>query len=197
MTIAWAAIGFLLMGVGLIALQVAERRRRRADRPRRHATTVYTAGGRRRAAAAGLRARSPARTAHHRGCPAGCHGPPPPGDAPYDREEWRRLVESDSDLAQIANVLADYGPQYVDELAASYLAVPDKSRLGAIVDGIIARARDAQQPAPPPAPAGAIAATAAVPAGHHAPRHHVQGRPAEPAAPPSLPAGRPTRSRRR
>ena len=60
--------------------------------------------------------------------------------SPYDREAWRRLIESDPDLAQLTAVLSDFGPQYVDELATSYLADPDKSRLGAIVDGIIAKA---------------------------------------------------------
>ena len=38
-------------------------------------------------------------------------------------------------------MLADYGQPYVDELAMRYLAAPDKSRLGAIVDGIVANAR--------------------------------------------------------
>ena len=66
--------------------------------------------------------------------------------SPYDREAWRRLVESDADLAQLTAVLADFGQQYVDELATSYLAEPDKSRLGAIVDGIIAKAGAGPRP---------------------------------------------------
>ncbi|MGY3440916.1 MULTISPECIES: hypothetical protein [unclassified Bradyrhizobium] len=150
-TISWAALGFLLMGVGLISLQVAERRRREADDPVPAGAGGFTPPR----LSAGLQPptfdpvtgqdtgpqRQPRRVAW----------PDNKGDAPYDRQTWRRLVESDPDLAQLARVLADYGPQYVDELAASYLAAPDKSRLGAIVDGIIARARDGQT-APPPAP---------------------------------------------
>ncbi|OKO67348.1 hypothetical protein AC628_39435, partial [Bradyrhizobium sp. NAS96.2] len=142
-TISWAALGFLLMGVGLISLQVAERRRRPAD----HAVPAGAAGFTPPRLSPGLQPptvdpvtgqdnglqRQPRRVAW-----------PDKADAPYDRQTWRRLVESDPDLAQLAKVLADYGPQYVDELAASYLAAPDKSRLGAIVDGIIARARDGQ-----------------------------------------------------
>jgi hypothetical protein len=58
----------------------------------------------------------------------------------YDREAWQRLVESDADLARVASVLADYGHQYVDELAKEYLAVIDKTRLPEIVEGIIGRA---------------------------------------------------------
>ena len=153
-TISWAALGFLLMGIGLISLQVAERRRRPDD-----AVPAGAGGFTPPRLSAGLQPptldpvtgqdtgqdpgpqRQPRRVAW----------PDKKADPPYDRQAWRRLVDSDPDLAQLAKVLADYGPQYVDELAASYLAAPDKSRLGAIVDGIIARARDGQ-PAPPPAP---------------------------------------------
>ncbi|MCP3419502.1 hypothetical protein NLM16_35890 [Bradyrhizobium brasilense] len=155
-TISWAALGFLLMGVGLIALQVDERRRRPADA----AVPAGASGFTPPRLSDGLQPptldpiagqdtgqRQPRRVAW----------PDKKGDAAYgretyDREAWRRLVDSDPDLAQIANVLADYGPQYVDELAASYLAAPDKGRLAAIVDGIIARAGDGQPIPPPPAP---------------------------------------------
>ena len=148
-TIAWAAVGFLLMGVGLIALQVAERRRHQADVAPAAATGFAPP-----VVGAGLRPPVFEPVAQHGASPRlprQMSWPATSSDPPYDREAWRRLVESDADLAGLANVLADYGPQYVDELAASYLAVPDKSRLGAIVDGIIARARDTQ-PALPPAP---------------------------------------------
>jgi hypothetical protein len=156
-TIVWATVGFLLMGVGLIALQVAERRR----------TKLMAAGTKRLAAplvGAGLQPptlspdippppRQPRRVAW----------PAKSESGPYDKEAWRRLIEGDPDLAQLASVLADYGQQYVDELAISYLAAPDKGRLGAIVDGIIARARRAQPPpaptpGPPPLPQPVIAA---------------------------------------
>ncbi len=150
-TIAWAALGFLLMGVGLISLQVAERRRRPAGdlaaagaakfvpprlSPGLQPPTLDPIAGQ-----DGPSQRQPRRVAW----------PDRTVGAAYDQEAWRRLVESDPDIARLAKVLADYGPQYVDELAASYLAAPDKKRLGAIVDGIIARARNGQ-PAPPPAP---------------------------------------------
>ncbi|MBR0869850.1 hypothetical protein JQ633_05745 [Bradyrhizobium tropiciagri] len=148
-TIAWAAVGFLLMGVGLIALQVAERRKRRAE-----VAPAAPTGLTPPSVGAGLQPPVFEPVPHDgapQRLPRRMAWPAPSNDAPYDREAWRRLVESDSDIAQIANVLADYGPQYVDELAASYLAMPDKSRLAAIVDGIVARARDTQ-PAPPPKP---------------------------------------------
>lgn len=151
-TISWAALGFLLMGVGLISLQVAERRRH----PAGAAVPAGASGFVPPRLSDGLQPPTldpfagqdtgPQRQPRRLAWPDKNIG------APYDREAWRRLVESDPDLAQLANVLADYGPQYVDELAGSYLAAPDKSRLGAIVDGIIARARDGQPVPPPPAP---------------------------------------------
>jgi hypothetical protein len=138
LSIAWAPIGFLLMGVGLVALQVAEQNRRRArlalvagsgsvDQPPAAVTTPRTE----EPVVQRATAPAPARRATRR------FNPDRP---PYDREAWRRLIESDPDLAQLTEVLSDFGQQYVDELATSYLADPDKSRLGAIVDGIIAKA---------------------------------------------------------
>jgi hypothetical protein len=154
-TVAWAALGFLLMGVGLISLQVAERSRRRKD------VAVAAPGGLdlaltgpglqppRFEPAVSLDSAPPPRQPRRVAWPSKSNG------TPYDREAWRKLVEHDPDIAQLARVLADYGPQYVDELAISYLAAPDKSRLGSIVDGIIARARGNRAPppaAPPPTP---------------------------------------------
>ncbi len=148
-TIAWAALGFLLMGVGLIALQVAERSRQKGS---------FAAAG---AAGLDLRVGGLRPPTFEPVSQREAAAPPPrrrvawpdsrPG-ASYDKEAWRVLVESDPDLAGLAAVLADYGPQYVDELAISYLAAPDKARLGTIVDGIIARARGSQPASPPPAP---------------------------------------------
>jgi hypothetical protein len=185
-TISWAALGFLLMGIGLIALQVAERRRH----PVGDAVPAGAAGFTPPRLSAGLQPptlepvagqdagpqRQPRRVAW-----------PETNGAAYDREAWRRLVESDPDLAQLANVLADYGPQYVDELAASYLAAPDKSRLGTIVDGIIARARSGQV-VPPPAPVEGSRPPPPLPP-HPEPKQAPTGRPgASPALPPASPA---------
>jgi hypothetical protein len=134
-TLVWATLGFLLMGIGLLSLLVAENNRKRARRPE----------------VSGARLDQPIAE------PPPVAAPPPivePGPfvrreptmepiAPasfYDRQAWRELVESDADLARVAAVLGDYGHQYVDELAREYLAVGDKTRLPEIVDGIIGRA---------------------------------------------------------
>jgi len=138
LSIAWAPIGFLLMGVGLVALQVAEQNRRRAeavlvagsesfDVPLEAVTTPRTEEPVVQRAIAPAPARRVTRLFNT-------------DRSPYDKQTWRRLVESDPDLAQLTAILSDFGQQYVDELATSYLADPDKSRLGAIVDGIIAKA---------------------------------------------------------
>src|SRR5262245_9395500 len=119
------------MGVGLIALQVGEQKRRRlklALAPETLDTSVDGAPPQRK----------PRRANWDR--------------PPYDKARWQELVDSDPDLAQLASVLADYGPQYVDELATSYMAAPDKSRLGGIVDTIIARARGEALRSPPSSP---------------------------------------------
>lgn len=132
-TLVWAAIGFLLMGVGLLSLLVAENNRKRAGRAdvqgaRADNFMVAPLPG-----AAPLPILEPV---VRRDPPMGTSVPA----FSYDREAWRRLVEGDADLARVAAVLADYGQQYEDELASEYLAASDKTRLSEIVDGIIGRA---------------------------------------------------------
>lgn len=152
-TLVWATVGFLLMGVGLLSLLVAENRRRRVS--------VTTLG---RAPADERMAQPPVPE------PVVSHEPPKPISPPtvsYDRQAWRQLVESDVDLARITSVLADYGQQYVDELACEYMADVDKQRLPAIVEGIIGRASKSVAPrgngrlvddARPPNPVGGATA---------------------------------------
>jgi hypothetical protein len=134
-TLVWATLGFLLMGIGLLSLLVAENNRKRASRPD----------------VSGAHEEQPMMAAPPMPAPPPILEPvpvvrrePPMGMSPppfsYDREAWRRIVESDADLAGVVSILADYGDQYVDELAKEYLTVGDKRRLPEIVDGIIGRA---------------------------------------------------------
>ncbi|MBR1226699.1 MULTISPECIES: hypothetical protein [unclassified Bradyrhizobium] len=152
-TLVWATVGFLLMGVGLLSLLVAENNRRRVSVPPLS-----------RAPADERMAQPPVPE------PLVSREPPKPISPPavsYDSQAWRQLVESDVDLARITSVLADYGQQYVDELAGEYLADIDKQRLPAIVDGIIGRASKSVVPrgngrlavdARPPNPVGSATA---------------------------------------
>src|SRR5882672_7682567 len=128
-SVVWAAPGFLLMGLGLISLQVAEHNRRRANNLTTFSGERSDTPPREHKVASG-RAQGPDKDAPRR---ARSGGPS------YDRQTWRRLVESDADLLQLTSVLADYGQQYTDELAKDYLAVVDKKRLPGIADSIIRR----------------------------------------------------------
>ena len=114
-TLVWATIGFLLMGVGLLALLVAENNRKRAS-----ASAAERRAGGANAMAVPLRYRDRSSVAKP---PMRMSSPAPS----YDQAAWRRLVESDADLARVTSVLADYGQQYVDELAREYLAETDKA----------------------------------------------------------------------
>ena len=129
-TLVWATLGFLLMGIGLLSLLVAENNRKRASRP--DAARARAAGD------MPMAAPPPSPEPVVRREPS--NGDKPAAALSYDRQAWRRIVESDADLARVVSVLADYGDQYVDELAKEYLAVGDKARLPDIVDGIIGRA---------------------------------------------------------
>ena len=146
-TLVWAPLGFLLMGVGLLSLLAAENKRKRIVRSGAwdaHVDQSIVA---------------PPPMAAPMPEPDLRHEPTMEISAPrasYDRQAWRQLVESDEDLARVASVLADYGHQYVDELASEYLAVADKTRLPAIVDGIIGRAGVSAAPHSHPQPASEV-----------------------------------------
>jgi hypothetical protein len=62
-------------------------------------------------------------------------------DTRFDRAKWNALLKYDADLAMIADKLRPLGPKWVEEFAASYLAINDKAYLGVIVRKIIADAR--------------------------------------------------------
>jgi hypothetical protein len=136
-TLVWATVGFLLMGVGLLSLLVAENNRKRAGHAAVHQPRTSHASARQHDRVDSVVAPPPVpEPVVHREAPTMISAPP----RSYDRQAWRRLVESDADLARIAAVLADYGQPYVDELAKAYLADTDRKRLPEIVDAIIAKA---------------------------------------------------------
>ena len=141
-SVAWAALGFLLMAIGLISLQVAEKKRKRAQNTAVGGEAVVMPPGATpvihpaQAVAGPQIAPAPAGWAPRYASP---------GTPSYDKEAWRRLVESDPELRQLTSVLARYGQQYVDQFATSYLAAPEKNRIATIVDEIIAKARTIDQ----------------------------------------------------
>jgi hypothetical protein len=128
-----AALGFLLMGFGLIFLQIAEQKNK----------SQFTSGASRFGQSERQRQ------------------PPSPrilapseeeerevvdresaiGPNLYDKERWRLLLRNDADISRLVTALAPYGQKYVDQLAAAYLASNDKHYLPMILTEIVASAR--------------------------------------------------------
>jgi len=132
-SVLWAAPGFFCMGLGLIFLQIAERKRRSAksaalpydqSEPQVEQAPIPEV----------TQALIPDEDAGAgRGNVTGLYS--------YDRQKWRALVSSDADISRLAKALQPYGQKYVDEFAAAYLALNDKDYLPMILRQIIASAR--------------------------------------------------------
>ncbi len=141
LSILWAAPGFFCMGLGLIFLQIAERKRRKAksaawssdpSEPQAEQAQIPDAAW----------AVVPPETEED----AGAGRENVTGPYSYDRQEWRALLGSDADISRVAKVLECYGQKYVDGFAAAYLALNDKDYLPAILRKIVASAsRDSGQ----------------------------------------------------
>ncbi len=125
-SVAWAAIGFLAMGFGLIFLLIAEERKK----------------------AAALRLENSEIEPMPMGPPQSIAAPV---STPHDdiRQEaalremnkWSSLVASDEDLSRVVKILASFGQKYVDQLARVYVVFDNKSCLPTILNMIIATAR--------------------------------------------------------
>src|SRR5262245_36897952 len=111
-SIAWAAIGFIAMGFGLILLLIVEERKRSVLHLERIAAQPDP-----------LEAQQPVRAPI---CSVIEEVRRDENPTELD-EEWRLLVESDQDLSRVATVLRRFGPRYGDQLARAYLAFNDKS----------------------------------------------------------------------
>src|SRR6266700_633280 len=137
-SVAWAAIGFLFMGLGLICLRIAERRSERSAR------------------SVALLAEMPEDL---RGQPSIVQGSPTVarkeanerepreaepdniiGRRAYDEQRWRLLLSTDEDIRRLATILAHYGQSYIDEFAAAYLVLNDKEHLPMILEQLMASA---------------------------------------------------------
>src|SRR6476646_2257110 len=101
-SILWAAPGFFCMGLGLIFLQIAERKRRKA----KTAASLSDQSGQAQIPEAGW-AVVPAETEEDTA--AGRENVT--GPYSYDRREWRALLSSDADIARLAKVLESYGQE--------------------------------------------------------------------------------------
>ncbi len=111
-SVAWAAIGFLFMGLGLICLRIAERRSERSAR------------------SVALLAEMPEDL---RGQPSIVQGSPTVARKEANEREPRE-AEPDNIIG------AHYGQSYVDEFAAAYLVLNDKEHLPMILEQLMASA---------------------------------------------------------
>jgi hypothetical protein len=159
-SIIWAAVGFLMMGFGLICLLIAERKNKRSTAP---AGPLSDEVDRRReppplqvekqAQSVELVEASPSSmvSQHAPSALPEPRQPKPPKQAlslrkeqpdrrrnepdtiPYDREKWRVLVRSDADISRSVEAMQPFGKKYVDQLAMTYLVFEEKSYLPTIV----------------------------------------------------------------
>jgi hypothetical protein len=126
-SIVWAAIGFLMMGFGLICLLVAERKNKRSSDGNRSRQALSPNPEPR----AGL---VPVTYSSDRLSNVTVF-------SSYDKVRWKSLVQSDPDLSRLVAVLTPYGLKYVDELATACMALKDKRYLPIILKEIVASAR--------------------------------------------------------
>jgi hypothetical protein len=120
------AIGFFMLGLGLICLLIAEERNKRSqnpatprlDKPNAWKETIQ------------FREPTAARVWPNK---------PLPNQSRdfFDNENWQSVVENDPDISRLVTVLAPYGQQYVDEFARAYLALDDKEYLPMIIEKIV------------------------------------------------------------
>jgi len=159
-SIIWAAVGFLMIGLGLICLQIAERRKKHSTAPpgllsdaldrRREPPPLQID---KRAQPVELVETSSSKIELQRppsSFPEPRQPRPPqpalispkdqparrrnePDTIPYDLEKWRALVKSDADFSRSVEALQPFGKKYVDQLAIAYLAFEEKSYLPTIV----------------------------------------------------------------
>ncbi len=121
-SIAWAAIGFFAMGVGLIFLLIADKREK----------------------ASALRSEiEPSTTAPPQPITTGIQREFALGDKGKwsETDKWSRLVANDEGLARLVKILEPFGQKYVDQLAGAYIVFDDKACLPTILNLIVTSTR--------------------------------------------------------
>jgi len=159
-SIIWAAVGFMMMGFGLICLLIAERRKKSSTAPPGQLSDAFDRRREppplqidKRAQPAELVKASSSRIELQR-APSSLPEPrqprPPkpaivspkdqparrrnePDTIPYDLEKWRALIKGDADVSRSVEAVQPFGKKYVDQLAIAYLAFEEKSNLPTIV----------------------------------------------------------------
>jgi hypothetical protein len=157
-SIVWAAVGFAMMGLGLICLLIAERKKHSTAPPclpsdafdRRREPPPLQIDKRAQPAELVEASSSIALQKAPPSLPEPRQPRPPkpaiispkdqparqrnePDAIPYDLEKWRALIKSDADVSRSVEALQPFGKKYVDQLAIAYLAFEEKSYLPTIV----------------------------------------------------------------
>jgi hypothetical protein len=72
----------------------------------------------------------------------GTSAPQPVVEEPtFDQNKWNALVKYDPDIKRIVEALSPYGPKYIDQFAAAFMALNDKDYLPQIIQDILATAK--------------------------------------------------------
>jgi hypothetical protein len=168
-SIVWAAIGFFMMGWGLICLLIAEQRRKKSlagkSSPPSHISNSVEISGRREPSMLSEQQNTPVVKSARTNAPFESPSLPQPRDEEtpkpvvlerkervprrprpvdlnsYDTEKWRVLVASDVDISRSLEALAPFGRKYVDQLATAYLAFNEKSYLPIIMKMTVANVK--------------------------------------------------------
>jgi hypothetical protein len=159
-SIVWAAVGVLMIGLGLICLLIAERRKKQSTAPlgalsdevgrrreppplqiEKHAQSAepveaspsWIDSGQAPSSFPEPRQQKPPMPAPVSRKELPERRPNEPEPNAYDLEKWRALVKSDADISRSVEAVLPFGKKYVDQLAMAYLAFEEKSYLPAIV----------------------------------------------------------------
>jgi hypothetical protein len=124
----WIAIGFFIMGFGLIFLLIVDERLK---------PPKLNLGGSDIQFGSTRPVRSPT-VAEQNALPI-CWDQA--ASSSSEIGEWESLTKRDQDLSRITSVLLSFGQKYVEQLAKAYLAFNDKAYLPIILDMVVASAR--------------------------------------------------------
>jgi hypothetical protein len=124
-SVAWAAIGFLAMGFGLILLLIAEERKKKSAL---HLESNAIQSG-------------PILPSQLLAAPLSSARGEGRDECPSETDKWKSLVESDQQLSRVVGILTPFGQKYVDQLAGAYLAFNNKAFLPTILSLVKASAR--------------------------------------------------------
>jgi hypothetical protein len=125
-SIAWAAIGFLFLGLGLIFLQIAEHKRKKSRQ-----TLSLDKAIQQCSLGPGNLSKDESIAAHDERPRVERKLPP------ESQQVWTTLAELDPQILRLADALKPFGQQYVDQLAAACFAAGEATQFPEIARKIV------------------------------------------------------------